>query len=157
MKGDFKMKNFLALLLVFATLFTLSACRTSGTGGDETGVGDETLTEMETGNPQAADGIPVVADGKTVNIVYPMDDFNIKTLANNVANKIETLTGIKPTVKDDWVAIDKEQDSSTYEILIGRVDYSEYKTAMQSLHYGEAGVLAVGNKICVLSTKESDL
>ena len=161
-------KLFLILLLAAVLLLALCACSTPGVTPDPNDTGQGTETEgttvtdsgtTETEDPsdtitdpfENVDGFPLVVDGNTIDIVHPLYDMQARVLANKLANLIEFFTGVRPTVKSDWLAAGTEHDSTCYEVLVGAVNYPEYQTAYSQLYYGDSALLTVGNKLCIVS------
>ncbi len=157
-------KLLMAIFLCCLSLVLLCACNTGNlpdnndTSGETTANQEPTDTSGEATTEGVGENvIPIVKDGKAITIIYPLDDLDAMSYAQNLAKQIKRTTGVEPTCKDDWRGFDSEADSESYEILVGDVDYPETETAKKMLGYGEAALRTVGNKICVVSTLKNDL
>ena len=69
----------------------------------------------------------------------------VKTLANNLTETVNSCWGITATLE-----YDKDTEASDYEILIGETDRPESKEFYESLEDGECGYRVIGKKIVIL-------
>lgn len=166
MKKAKTMKSVFLCLLALLLALSATACAKGGGETKETGSNGAAVTGGS-GNlsgsgtteepPAPAAVFPVVKDGKSVRVVYPMDDMSAMDQAYNVANKIKSLTGVAAVCADDSRTLGAEYDRESYEIFVGRVDHPDCEAAYARVPYGGAAVLVEGHKLCVLSTNPSSL
>ncbi len=149
-----RIKRLLACLLAGILMLSAVACNGKGSGSDESGAASASASasgESETETPVVKDFFPVVKDGKAVPIVYPMDSTDAMNYAQNVANKIKSLTGVLPECREDSRLVDEEPDTESYEIFIGAVDNPLCEKVRQKIPYGGAMVAVEGHKLCAVS------
>ena len=73
----------------------------------------------------------------------------VKTLANNLTETVNSCWGITATLE-----YDKDAEVSDYEILIGETDRPESKEFYESLEDGECGFRVIGKKIVILGSED---
>ena len=155
-------------LCLLALLLALSATACTNGGGetketkpsgavttDGSGTPADSGTTGEAPVSQAV--FPVVQNGKSVRVVYPMDDVSAMDYAYNIAGKIKSLTGVAAVCADDSRTLGAEYDRESYEIFVGRVNHPDCDAAYSRVPYGGAAVLVEGHKLCVLSTNPNEL
>lgn len=152
-------KRLLLCLLALTMLLGTVACGDPQTppAAETTGGGASDTGEAGTGDVSVAGGFPVVRDGQAVAVVYPMNDMNAMSLAQNIARKIKNLTGVEAECRDDSRLLGEGVDMESYEILVGAVDYPCYQEALKTIAYGDAAVLVMGHKLMVLSMVADNL
>ena len=138
------------VLGLFASCETGSSDETTAASVDSTAAPDTTAEETA---PAQASTFDIIVNGEVkVKIIRPQDldsaDAPVAA-AVKVRNEIESITGLKISMGDDFKKASEEYDSSTLEILVGPTAHSEVAEAIKGLGYGDWAVKAVGNKIVV--------
>lgn len=167
------MKKFLktlAFILVLLQLFpALVACTSTGTGkGDVTTdpTESENTPAVTTGEeteqlPIAGEGFfTLFSDGK-VNISaikYPENpgDTSFEAI-KKLRDKIKSEMGVTVKISPDYSSDKNPADSSTYEILIGEINYPESKQVHATIGYGEYAIKVVGNKLVIAAYTENEI
>ncbi len=144
------MKRFLSLLMCLTMLFGLVSCNLFS--GTEDGTGSEESTD-------AVERIKLVENGKAVyTVVYPNDaDPAVLSAMRAFINKVKEVTGVTLPDKSDYVRFGQTRDPEAKEILFGRTSYDETQEILSGLYADEYVMKAVGNKIVIVSTKDSNL
>lgn len=140
----------IAMLLLVTLLVSCNKTDTKDTTAASVTTEAPTTTLPVTA-PISPEHLMLVEDGKAVRIVYGNKTPGAKEQAEAIAQRIKTVTGATADVATDRKSFDEEYDSSTTEILIGNTAYSESAIAYSKLHYGQYGVICVGNKVTVVA------
>ena len=68
---------------------------------------------------------------------------------------IETATGARPKLGDDFKKATESYDDSTLEILVGKTKHGQVTSVAKDLSYGEYAIKAVGNKIVIMGYSDA--
>ncbi|MBQ8214364.1 MAG: MBL fold metallo-hydrolase [Clostridia bacterium] len=148
-RARFNLKRLVCCLALFAVLIACVSCDN----------GKENITEPEdtTAAAPAAD-LLLAGDGSAARVVVPANcSEDVQKLAENVAKRIQKNSGIECEVADDWLMENQNHDPSVVEILIGDTNYPETAQAKEQIEYNEYGIIAVGNKLAVVSYMQDKL
>jgi len=130
-------KKILYLLLLAIFLSFVTGCK--GPDGNN----------AETTQPAENDQLLTIVENKQTNfiIIFPEDaDQKVVNAAMNIRSAIGTYTTNKPKYATDFP---KNYNKDNYEILVGRTNYDETSSAMESLAYGDYIIKIDGNKIVI--------
>ena len=83
-------------------------------------------------------------------IVYPRNpEEQVMTSARDLFKAIEKRSNGIPQMHDDYVSANKEHDSESLEILVGKTSYPETQQVLDRIGYGEWKICEVNNKLVV--------
>ncbi|MBO5700842.1 MAG: hypothetical protein J6S71_00225 [Clostridia bacterium] len=155
-----KFKTRLTALLL--TLSILLACLISCASGNEP---EETLpqnqseniseaeTEGEVNQFETPSSFDIIVGGEAaVKIIRPQNlssGDSYVDAAIGIRNSIESSTGVRLTMGDDFKKATESYDDSTVEILVGTTQHAQVAEATAGLGYGDYVIKAVGNKIVI--------
>ena len=146
------------VLLLLALSLLLGGCKPDSPSGDQDSA-DLTSGEGEAQTGEEPGGwLNIVKDDVAAGIVYALEaEGTVIERANSLAQSIQKMTDVRPSVGDDWLRAGEEHDAAAVEILIGRTNYPESAEIYATLGYGEGAVAVVGNKVVVAGTDDSSL
>lgn len=154
----FKTRLTALMLLLSIVLACLVSC-TSGNGPEDTlptdqsGNVSDTLPENNGSQFETRSAFDIIADGKAeVKIIRPQNmnaGDSYVDAAINIRNSIESATGVRLTMGDDFKKATESYDDSTVEILVGTTQHAQVAEATSGLKYADYVVKAVGNKIVI--------
>lgn len=166
------MKKFLkviAFVLVLLQLLpALIACKTEQGTGDTTTepAGSETTPAETTGEeteqlPISGEGYFTLFSNGKVNISaikYQENPGDVTFEAiKKLRDKIKDEMGVTVKLSPDYSSEGNPPDSSTYEILIGELNYPESKQVHATIGYGEYAIKVVGNKLVIAAYGENEI
>ena len=149
----------LLLSILVACALAVSGCTDEGESGFAP------RTETESGNETSEDilvtqnEMVIVENGESkfrvVRVDLAKNDDDDVLVAVSIKKAINKYATVVPcSITTDWGNGD---DSETYEILVGKVDYPCAKSAIERLTYGEYIVKLEGRKILILSLSNSGI
>lgn len=150
MKKNIRLLSFLLALVM--VLGILVSCAPAGSG--ESTVAPETSASESTQSGEAENkNFDIVVNGETtVKIIRPQDlgsEHTYVTAAITIRDKIESSTGVRLSMGDDFKRASDSYDDSTLEILVGKTQHPQVTEAIGGLKYSDYTIKAVGNKIVV--------
>lgn len=172
------MKKFLkaiAFVLVILQLVpALIACTNEGNGNTTTEpigsdstpsssdtVSDETTAEETELLPIAGEGFfTLFSDGKVnISAIKYQQSPGTTTFEaiKKLRDKIKDETGVTVKIAPDYSSDKMPPDSSTYEILVGELNYPESKEVHATIGYGEYAIKVVGNKLVIAAYGENEI
>ena len=166
-KGIFQMKKnirLISLLLSLIMLFGIFAACDQGSDNttaeiDSTQAPD-TSAEDTAGSTEIKNFDLILSGETTVKIIRPQDlpstDLSVAA-AVSIRNELETLTGVKFKMADDFKKASETYDESTLEILVGRTAHPHVTEAISGLGYSDYTVKLIGNKIVVFGYTEASI
>lgn len=165
-----KILKALAFVLVLLQLFpALVACtQQPAVGGDSTSepAGSDSTPEVTTEEepeqlPITGEGFfTLFSDGKVniSSIKYPENPGDTAFEAiKKLRDKIKDEMGVTVRLSPDYSTDKNPPDSSTYEILIGEINYPESKQVHATIGYGEYAIKVVGNKLVIAAYGENEI
>ncbi len=125
----------------------------------ETTASPDTTEQIVTEAPETEAPAPklydfVIGGNALFKIVYPADlpaDSAEVKAALNIRKGLERFMTSPAEVGDDFIKDGESYNSESLEILIGQTAYPETAEAAGDIGYGDYGIIAVGNKIVILS------
>ncbi len=147
------MKRSLALILCLVMLIgVLAACNS-----DEQGTPDDTsVSEVETtvsDGTVTGDPIEVVVNNYTI-IRSSNSSATLTASAVQLKKDIDSLTGGKIGISEDWVRDESQIDDAAYEILVGTTNRKQSTEVAQKLTGAQYAIEVVGNKIVITGTND---
>ncbi len=155
-KGELmNIKRILCLMLCLLFIVsTFAGCaendeQVGKTDDNTTGVSD-TPVEDEKNNTSDIEFLDIVKDGVAVDVIYPKNAVAGElTAANSIVSSLKNLGRVNAKAKEET-----SYDKAKVEIVVGKTDYAESKTAIDNLNYSEGIITVVGNKIIVAAYGE---
>lgn len=143
----------LSLIMAFGMFAACTGPSEETTGSDQSTEAPDVSAEDTTPEVSERTAFDIIIGGEAqVKIIRPQDlssdDASVQA-AVKVRNLIESATGVKVSMADDFKKATEEYDDSTVEILVGMTAHSQVTEAIQGLSYGDYTIKAVGNKIVV--------
>lgn len=150
----FRKRLFLIFVLSFAvcSLVLLASCN----GGEPTATdgatdgGSEETTQKPTEQIKVDDGINrIFADGEIACEFVRGENATDaeKQVYNALRDKVAEITGTRPRLNTDFLALGESYDPDEFAILVGKTDTPESKELYDSINFGECAFRLVGRKL----------
>ena len=145
-----RFQRWICWVTLLAVLLACVSCNKNGTE-------DSTNPDQTTANAPVSD-LLLAGNGFAARIIVPADcSESIQKLAENIAKRIKSNSGVECEIADDWLMKDQKHDPSVVEILLGDTNYPETAQAKAQIEYNEYGIIVIGNKLAVVSYMEDKL
>ena len=143
-----------ALMLAVMTLFAAS-CSGGGGEGDGTSAADTTEALAETSELHEPFAV-VSSDGRICTVVRSDEaGENEIALAVKVRTKLEEKTGKRIDIGNDYLIPGKTHSADTWEILVGRTNYTECAEVLSTMRYNDFAVVRSGRKIIITGLSDT--
>lgn len=143
------------LLLTVLAVFSLAACNNDTLPPDVTSGAEESGGES---NVSPAEEFVVMRDGVNVASVVRSSAANTVLTEASVAIRhgIESVGGVMPEIKEDYLFPGDSIDPDAYEILVGYTNREESSSVSPEFaNFSEFSVMLVGRKLVVLAADDS--
>ncbi len=153
----FKIGVLLLILLLSVSVFFACDSGTEDVGDGSTEESSTSASGEESTLPEDSFDIAVGGESRFTIIApeFPTDGEQKAFL--KLRKGISEMTGVSLPFTDDWIRTGDSHDPDTYEILIGKTNYSETWSVLNETSYGSYSIMVIGRKIVLTAWSETAL